>query len=158
MGFFVRWSLYFCLNWWEIKLQRCCWKTNSPPSPDTERGCFVARALAPGAQRLACLRCFIYSLVWFRSAPVSQRNMLNSADVYCPWLLRRGPRVLRDAPFSLPGFPQLIEWTDFLETRTLWSSSPNKQTCLCSMEQETASYHSGPFLTPLINEESDVLQ
>lgn len=158
-----------CVNWLRIsflgfvlllkaggkQLQRCCWNTNSPHcfvcvstrywqghlwTPlDTERGCFVARTLRPGAHRLGCLHCGL-----------GRHLFHNSADVYCPWLLRRGSRACRDAPFSLPGFPLLIQWTDFVETRTLWSPSPNKQMCLCSMEQEMASYRSGPFLTRLI--------
>lgn len=90
------------LKWWEMQLQRCCSNTNSPRCfvcvftsywqghfltlLDTERGCFVARTLRPGAHRLGCLHCFIHSLVWFRTAPVSQQKIGLKAEL-CRCLL-----------------------------------------------------------------------
>lgn len=131
---------------------------NKQPPLDTERGCFVARTLTPGAQRLGCLRCFIYSLVWFRSASVSQRTCwtLQMFIVLGCW---------GEVPES-SGTPHSVcrASLNWLNGQTFWRLGhfevqvENKQTCLCSMEQEMASYHSRPFLTPLINEENDVLQ
>lgn len=80
------------------------------PPLDTERGCLVARTLEPIGRvvytALSTVWCGL-GLHLFHSEKWGLK--LNSADVCCPWLLRRGSRVFRDAPFSLPGFPQLIE-------------------------------------------------
>lgn len=164
--FFVRWGLYF---WFNLQLNWSGGKSSfkgaagiqtAPTAssvylpvidggtfepPWTQRG----DVLWPAPSGLEPWGWVVYTVCcgWGRHLFHSEERALKptSADVCCPWRLRTGSRVLRDASFSLPGFPQLTEWTDFLETRTLWRSRPNKQPCLCGMEQETVQLRQGRF-------------